>query len=167
MASFGESITSSILSCVSLNFFSSSSNTSTASGLYWTTSILTFPFVCSFPHPESIVPAAITPAIPRQSAAFPRLFIFHNSFPYLSYKPLWILVSFVWFCNTFTKTPIFCTIFFLVFCLLYPKNNFIILSKSRINYCFLYRMLVVSVLFCSHQRFSDNSQSSNVKIVSF
>ena len=37
---------------------------------------------------EFYVRTAITPVIPRQSAAFPRLFIFHNSFPYLSYKPL-------------------------------------------------------------------------------
>src|SRR5699024_11297407 len=57
--------------CVSLNFCSSASNTFTASGLYCTISIVTFPLSsCSFPQPLIIVAAAIIPATSEVMTTF-------------------------------------------------------------------------------------------------
>ncbi len=80
IASFGESITSLILSCVALNFSSKASKALTASGLYCTISTTVFPSAVSSPQPDSSAAEARIPARRKLPAVFMLDFIKMSSF---------------------------------------------------------------------------------------
>ncbi len=76
-------MTSSISSCVALNFSSKTSNAFTASGLYCTISITVLPDAVSVLQPDSSAAEIITPAMNILLAVFIRDFIKNFLLPFL------------------------------------------------------------------------------------